>query len=109
MLLMKNYTVIVNEFMSLFFTSSSLEPSMTLREHAGLEIMDCRGYGFGIAAVIKCQHYGVQRRILEVNAKAEFIACSNDSLNVAEIKLLIYATIYTSLFFKSALNWVLLI
>jgi len=51
----------------------------------GLDIANCRGQGYDNAAVMKGQHSGVQKRILEINPKAQFIACSNHSLNLAGI------------------------
>ncbi|XP_031329299.1 zinc finger MYM-type protein 1-like [Photinus pyralis] len=51
----------------------------------GLDIMNCRGQGYDNAAVMKGQHSGVQKRISDVNPKAQFIACSNHSLNLAGI------------------------
>lgn len=50
-----------------------------------LDIMDCRGQGYDNAAVMKGKHSGVQKRISDINPKAQFIACSNHSLNLAGI------------------------
>lgn len=54
-------------------------------EDDGLNIMDCRGQGYDNAAVMKGKHTGVQKRILELNPKATYIACSNHSLNLAGV------------------------
>jgi hypothetical protein len=51
----------------------------------GLELEDCRGQGYDNAATMAGVHSGVQTRIREINPKAEFIACTNHSLNLAGV------------------------
>ena len=48
----------------------------------GLNIEDCRGQN---AATMAGIHNGVQQRIRNVNPKAEFVACTNHSLNLAGV------------------------
>ncbi|CAH0400600.1 unnamed protein product [Chilo suppressalis] len=48
----------------------------------GLDIMDCRGQAYDNAAVMAGKHTGVQERIKDINLKAEFVPCSNHSLNL---------------------------
>ena len=51
----------------------------------GLNIEDCRGQGYDNAATMAGIHNGVQQRIRNVNPKAEFVACTNHSLNLAGV------------------------
>lgn len=51
-------------------------------ESDGLDIQNCRGQSYDNAAVMAGRHTGVQARIKEMNLKAEFVACSNHSLNL---------------------------
>lgn len=48
----------------------------------GLDIMDCRGQAYDNAAVMAGKYTGVQQRLKDINPKAEFIPCSNHSLNL---------------------------
>lgn len=48
----------------------------------GLDISNCRGQAYDNAAVMAGKHSGVQQRIQEINPKAEFVPCSNHSLNL---------------------------
>ncbi|XP_069582652.1 zinc finger MYM-type protein 1-like [Ranitomeya imitator] len=54
-------------------------------EKYGIDIQNCRGQAYDNAAVMAGQHTGVQRRIKEINKKAEFVACTNHSLNLAGV------------------------
>ena len=49
----------------------------------GLDIQNCRGQAYDNAAVMAGKHTGVQTRIKEINPNAEFVACTNHSLNLA--------------------------
>ena len=51
----------------------------------GIDIKNCRGQAYDNAAVMAGQHSGVQKRIKEINPKAEFVACTNHSLNLAGV------------------------
>lgn len=51
----------------------------------GIPIEDCRGQGYDNAATMAGIHSGVQQRINEVNSKAEFVACTNHTLNLAGV------------------------
>lgn len=48
----------------------------------GLDISNCRGQAYDNAAVMAGKYSGVQQRIREINPKAEFVPCSNHSLNL---------------------------
>nr|XP_013189863.1 unnamed protein product [Amyelois transitella] len=48
----------------------------------GLDISNCRGQAYDNAAVMAGKYSGVQQRIQEINPKAEFVPCSNHSLNL---------------------------
>ena len=48
----------------------------------GLDIMDCRSQAYDNAAIMAGKSSGVQRRLRELNSSAEFIPCSNHSLNL---------------------------
>ncbi|XP_035219598.1 uncharacterized protein LOC118192706 [Stegodyphus dumicola] len=48
----------------------------------GLDIMDCRGQTYDNAAVMAGKHTGVQQRFKDINPNAEFVPCSNHSLNL---------------------------
>lgn len=52
-------------------------------ENDGLDIKNCRGQAYDNAAVMAGKHSGVQTRIKEINPNAEFVACTNHSLNLA--------------------------
>ena len=54
-------------------------------EKDGIDIQNCRGQAYDNAAVMAGQHTGVQKRIKEINQKAEFVACTNHSLNLAGV------------------------
>ena len=54
-------------------------------DNDGININDCRGQGYDNAASMAGIHRGVQQRIKNVNEKAEFIACTNHSLNLAGV------------------------
>ena len=47
-----------------------------------LDISNCSGQAYDNAAVMGGKYSGVQQRIQEINPKAEFVACSNHSLNL---------------------------
>ena len=51
----------------------------------GLDIQDCRGQSFDNAAVMSGVHSGVQARINAINPKAQFVACTNHSLNLVGV------------------------
>ena len=51
----------------------------------GIDIANCRGQAYDNAAVLSGKHSGVQKRIKDVNPKAEFVPCSNHSLNLAGV------------------------
>ncbi|GFW87220.1 hypothetical protein TNCV_5125721 [Trichonephila clavipes] len=48
----------------------------------GLDIMNCRGQAYHNATTMAGCHTGVQQRIKDVNPNAEFVPCSNHSLNL---------------------------
>lgn len=48
----------------------------------GLDIMDCRGQAYDNAAVMAGKQSGVQKRIKDINPHAQFVPCSNHSLNL---------------------------
>ncbi|GFS59101.1 hypothetical protein TNCV_69861 [Trichonephila clavipes] len=48
----------------------------------GLDIMNCRGQAYDNAATMAGCHTGVQQRIKNINLNAEFVPCSNHSLNL---------------------------
>jgi len=50
-----------------------------------LDFQDCRGQGYDNAATMAGKHSGVQRRVIQVNHKAQFVSCSNHSLNLAGV------------------------
>lgn len=50
-----------------------------------LDFQDCRGQGYDNAATMAGKHSGVQRRLVQVNRKAQFVPCSNHSLNLAGV------------------------
>ena len=54
-------------------------------EADGLNIQDCRGQAYDNAAVMSGVHSGVQARIREINPDAQFVPCSNHSLNLAVV------------------------
>ena len=54
-------------------------------EKDGIDIQNCRGQAYDNAAVMAGLHTGVQKRIKEINEKAEFVACTNHSLNLAGV------------------------
>lgn len=54
-------------------------------EKDGIDIQNCRGQAYDNAAVMAGVHTGVQKRIKEINKKAEFVACTNHSLNLAGV------------------------
>lgn len=56
---------------------------LTKLENDGLDIKNCRGQAYDNAAVMAGKHSGVQTRIREINPNAEFVACTNHSLNLA--------------------------
>lgn len=54
-------------------------------ESDGLDIQNCRGQAYDNAAVMSGRHSGVQMRIKAVNKNAQFVACSNHSLNLVGV------------------------
>ncbi|KAG8226744.1 hypothetical protein J437_LFUL004395 [Ladona fulva] len=54
-------------------------------ESDGLDIQNCRGQTYDNAAVMLGKHSGVQMRIKAVNQNAQFVACSNHSLNLVGV------------------------
>jgi len=50
-----------------------------------LDFQDCRGQGYDNAATMAGKHSGVQRHLIQVNRKAQFVPCSNHSLNLAGV------------------------
>lgn len=52
-------------------------------QHDGVDIQNCRGQSYDNASVMSGQHSGVQKRIQEINPRAQFVACTNHSLNLA--------------------------
>ncbi|GFU46297.1 DUF4371 domain-containing protein [Trichonephila clavipes] len=48
----------------------------------GFDIMNCRGQDFYNDATMAGCHTGVQQRIKNINPNAEFVPCSNHSLNL---------------------------
>lgn len=48
----------------------------------GLDIMNCRGQAYDNAATMAGRQTGVQQRIKYINPNAEFVPCSNHSLNL---------------------------
>ncbi|GFW51164.1 uncharacterized protein TNCV_3594461 [Trichonephila clavipes] len=48
----------------------------------GLDIMNCRGHAYDNTATMAECHTGVQQRIKDINPNAEFVSCSNHSLNL---------------------------
>ncbi|GFR18205.1 hypothetical protein TNCT_93511 [Trichonephila clavata] len=48
----------------------------------GLNITNCRGQAYDNAAPITGCHTGGQQRIIDINPNAEFVTCSNQSLNL---------------------------
>ncbi|XP_018494653.1 zinc finger MYM-type protein 1-like [Galendromus occidentalis] len=54
-------------------------------EKDGLDIQHCRGQAYDNAAVMSGHRSGVQKRIRDINPGAEFVACSNHSLNLAGV------------------------
>ena len=50
-----------------------------------IDIANCRGQAYDNASVMSGKHNGVQKRIKDVNPKAEFVLCSNYSLNLAVV------------------------
>ncbi|XP_018497533.1 uncharacterized protein LOC100906434 [Galendromus occidentalis] len=52
---------------------------------AGLDIQNCRGQAYDNASVMAGKHLGVQARIRVVNPFAQFVACSNHSLNLVGV------------------------
>ena len=57
----------------------------------GIGIKNCRCQAYGNAAVMAGQHSGVQKRIKEINPKAEFVACTNYSMNLAGVHAIFVA------------------
>jgi hypothetical protein len=55
-------------------------------ESDGLDIQDIRGQGYDNASTMAGIHTGVQKRILEKNAKAIFVPCLNHSLNLIGVR-----------------------
>ena len=51
-------------------------------ENYGIDMKNCRGQAYDNATVMAGQHSGVQKRIKEINPKAEFVACTNHSVNL---------------------------
>ena len=51
----------------------------------GLNFQDCRGQGYNNAATMAGKHSGVQQRLLQVNRKAQFVPCTNHSLNLVGV------------------------
>ncbi|RLU15917.1 hypothetical protein DMN91_011674 [Ooceraea biroi] len=51
----------------------------------GLDIQNCRGQAYDNAAVMAGVHTRVQVRIKSINPRAQFVACTNHSLNLAGI------------------------
>lgn len=51
----------------------------------GLDIQNCRGQAYDNASVMAGKHAGVQARIKETNPKADFVACTNHSLNLVGV------------------------
>lgn len=49
----------------------------------GLDIQNCRGQAYDNAAVMAGVHSGVQTRLKEINPNAQFVPCTNHSLNLA--------------------------
>ena len=47
--------------------------------------MTCRGQAYDNASVTSGIHSGAQRRIKEINSKAIYVLCMNDSLNLADV------------------------
>ncbi|GFQ73041.1 hypothetical protein TNCT_86191 [Trichonephila clavata] len=47
----------------------------------GLDILNCRGQAYYNAATMTGCHTGVQQRINDIKPNAEFVPCSNHSLN----------------------------
>ncbi|CAG9770343.1 unnamed protein product [Ceutorhynchus assimilis] len=50
-----------------------------------LDIQNCRGQAYDNAAVMSGRHSGVQMRIKAVNQNAQFVACTNHSLNLVGV------------------------
>jgi hypothetical protein len=48
----------------------------------GLKLEDCRGQGYDNGSNMKGIHHGVQKRILDLNARAFFVPCACHSLNL---------------------------
>lgn len=48
----------------------------------GLDIMNCRKQAYDDAATMAGRHTGVQQRIKDINPYAQFIPCSDHSLNL---------------------------
>ncbi|GFY78950.1 uncharacterized protein TNIN_201321 [Trichonephila inaurata madagascariensis] len=47
-----------------------------------LDIRNCRGRAYDNAATMAGCHTGMQQRIKDINPNAEFVPCSNHSLNL---------------------------
>jgi len=52
-------------------------------EKDGIDIQNCRGQSYDNASVMSGKYSDVQARIKEINGKAEYINCTNHSLNLA--------------------------
>jgi len=52
-------------------------------EKDDIDIQNCRGQSYDNASVMSGKYSGVQARIKEINDKAEYINCTNHSLNLA--------------------------
>ena len=49
------------------------------------DIQNCRGQAYDDAAVMAGLRTGVQKCIKEINKKAEYVACTNHSMNLAGV------------------------
>ncbi|KAK4873255.1 hypothetical protein RN001_015284 [Aquatica leii] len=54
-------------------------------ESDGLDIQNCRGQAYDNAAVMSGIHSGVQTRIKAINLNAQYVACSNHTLNLVGV------------------------
>ncbi|GFY78765.1 hypothetical protein TNIN_293471 [Trichonephila inaurata madagascariensis] len=51
----------------------------------GLDIMNSRGQAYDNTATIAACHTGAQQRLKDINPNAEFVPCSNHSLNLVYV------------------------
>ncbi|XP_062829387.1 uncharacterized protein LOC100558310 [Anolis carolinensis] len=51
-------------------------------EARGIPLKSMRGQGYDSASAMKGKHFGVQKRILELNPRAFYVPCGNHSLNL---------------------------